>query len=118
MSRLRWAVLGGIMLGGVGASYWFNQRAQIRSATITSITFDNLPVASVAITYTRGMPPVSVIIDIIENDKSKGSTTIGGKQLFVDIPLHAPVHLPYCLVTTAYWRSLRGVVRQIQHHHQ
>ena len=117
MNKPRWALVAGGMLGGF-AVYWFTRQAHIQQATITSITSDNLPVASVAITYTRGMPPVSVIIDIIENDRSKGSTTIGGKQLFVDIPLHASIDKSYNIVTTAYWRSLRGMVRQIQYHSQ
>lgn len=118
MNRLTWAVMGGGLLGVGFAVYWLTRRATIQRAIITSITSDNLPTASIAITYTDGMPPVSVIIDIIENDRSKGSATIGGKQLFVDIPLHASIGKSYNIVTTAYWRSLRGVARHMQYHSQ
>ncbi|MEM8530265.1 MAG: hypothetical protein AAGF95_05435 [Chloroflexota bacterium] len=116
MSRLRWALIAGGLFGGGFAVYGLTRQAHIQRAIITSITSDNLPTASIAITYTQGMPPVSVIIDIIENDRSKGSATIGGKQLFVDIPLHTSIGKSYIIVTTAYWRSPRGMVRHIQYH--
>ena len=97
-------VLGALLTVVVGAIARLHP-AKISSAKVTSVSPSNPPIANIALLYNTGARPVSVIVDIFL-EHGCGSATIGGDQLFVDIPLVRSPSIHRHLVTTATYNML------------
>lgn len=82
--------------------------ARLLSARVTALSAGEVPLASVALAYSPGTRPVSVIIDV-EGQQSTGSATIDGEQLFVTIPLIGRARDGYHIRATVAHRMLGRV---------
>ncbi len=91
------------LLGGVGALL---RPATLRGAKVTALTPGTPPTASVALSYGAGVLPVSVIVDVYDQNGDGGSATIAGDQLFVEVPIIGSFGGEYRLTTTATYRLL------------
>jgi hypothetical protein len=99
---IRGAALG--ILTGVLA--YFTRPARLRSASVTAVAPGTPPVASVALRYGHGLPPISVIVDIQGRGGNGGSATIDGLQRFVEIPIAGPPDDSYHVTATATYQLL------------
>lgn len=83
--------------------------ARLRSAQVTAVLPGDPPVASVALAYGGGLPPISAIIDV-RGRAGGGSATVEGQQRFVELPLAGPPEPAYDVSVTTYYRVL-GALR-------
>jgi hypothetical protein len=97
--------LGGILalLGGAVARL---RPALVRSAKVTALTLDTPPTASVALRYSSGSVPISLIVDVYDQGGNGGSATIPGDRLFLEVPIIGALGGGYRLTTTATYRLL------------
>lgn len=103
-SDVRFLLLGGL-LTVVAGGITLLRPAKVRNAKVTTVSPGNSPIASVALMYGAGVRPTSLIVDIFLQN-GDGSATIGGDQLFVDIPLIGSSNMHRYLVTTATYHIL------------
>ncbi len=80
--------------------------ARLRSASVTAVAPGTPPVASIALRYDHGLPPISVIVDVQGRSGNGGSTTIDGLQRFVEIPIAGPPDNSYRVTATATYQLL------------
>ena len=105
MRAKHYLFLGGALalLGGAVARL---RPARVLAAKVTALTPGTPPTASVALIYGGGAPPVSLIVDLYDQDGSGGSATIPGDQLFLEVPIIGTFGGAYRLTTTATYRLL------------
>src|SRR5262245_26308418 len=105
MRTKHYLFLGGILalLGGAVARL---RPALLLTAKVTALTLDTPPTAGVALRYGSGSAPVSLIVDVYDQDGNGGSATIPGDQLFLEVPLIGAFGGSYRLTTTATYRLL------------
>jgi hypothetical protein len=85
--------------------------ARIVAAQVTSATPSSPPVAHVSLVYSRGLPPASVIVDVLdEAGEPLGSVTVPGDRMLLEVTVSRPA-AGYQVVTTAYHRLPWGVRR-------
>jgi hypothetical protein len=58
--------------------------------------------ARVALSFSVGLPPSSVIIDVFASDHRLGSATVSGGPLIVEVPLEHAAERYRVSTTTAY----------------
>jgi hypothetical protein len=104
MSAKRYFLLGGALGLVSGALALLVRPALLKTARIMSVTSGAPAVASVALTYRQGVPPVSVIVDVRGSAGGAGSATVDGRQQFVEVPISGPVGDDYLLTATASYR--------------
>ncbi len=87
--------------------------ATILSARVTSVAGGSVPLATLALIYSGGALPSSVVVDVMDTadgDRVIGSATIPGGRWFADIPLERAGGGPYRVATRADYRLLGGAV--------
>jgi hypothetical protein len=77
---------------------------------VTAITPGTPQIAHVALSYSPGIRPVGLIIDV-KTESGSGSITLDGLTLYCDILLHASGSGQQQIATTAFYRSI-GVTTQ------
>jgi len=92
------------LLAGVVAR-WIRP-ARLLDTRITAITPGAPPTASVVLSYARGAMPARVIVDIADRDGNRGSATIDGERMFVEVPLDGMLANSQRITTTATYRVL------------
>jgi hypothetical protein len=103
MKRLLWSA-GLALLAGVAALAF--RPARMLVARVTAITPGSPPVASVALAYSSGLAPASVIVDVLDGLGAGGSATVAGTQLFLEVPLIGALSGDLHVTTTATYRLL------------
>jgi hypothetical protein len=89
--------------------------AVLLSARVTAVTPGDPAIASVALAYSAGLAPASVIVDLRDRDGSCGSATVEGRQMLLEVPLLGATDMDYRIMTTVTYRVLgrpRTVVRE------
>lgn len=103
---LFWGSLLALLSGAIALA----RPARLLAARVTAVTPGDPPTASVGLTYGRGVPPATLIVDVYGSDGSGGSATIDGRQLFAEVPIAGTLSGEYHVTTTAAYRVL-GVLR-------
>jgi hypothetical protein len=89
-----------------GVLAYFTRPARLRSAGVTAVAPSTPPVASIALRYGHGLPPISVIVDVQGRGGNGGSATIDGLQRFVEIPIVGPPDDSYRVTATVTYQLL------------
>lgn len=92
----------GLSLAAVAAT--FGRPARLRSAALMPSEGGGAPHAAIALAYTRGLRPASVIIDIHSLLGSGSATADGDDHVFV--PLSAPLASEYAITVQMTTRLL------------
>lgn len=83
------------------------RKARVHSARVVSVrTNDGIAYAHVMWTYTSGVQPICVIIDVIGENGATGSLTTNGEIVSGRIPLSTHFSGAYTLTLTATYRML------------
>jgi hypothetical protein len=101
--RLLWISGLAALLGAAALAF---RPARLLGARVTAVTPGSPPVASVALAYGPGLAPSSVIVDVLDSDGNGGSATIGGAQLFLEIPLSGALRSRRRVTATATYLLL------------
>ncbi|MCG8353212.1 MAG: hypothetical protein MI924_36050 [Chloroflexales bacterium] len=99
----------GLVMGIVVTNYLLRP-ACIHMAKVTAVSAGKPGYASVAWSYGRGMPPISVIIDLTTGSGASGSFTADGELFNAEIPLSEKFSGAYILTLTQTHRIL-GIAR-------
>lgn len=88
---------------------WRARPARIVDARVTATAPGEPPTAHISLTYGRGLPPASVIIDVSDGDGATlGSVTAPGGRMLLELPLSRAAD-SYRVAATAYHRLPWGV---------
>ncbi|MDZ4721432.1 MAG: hypothetical protein SH847_23465 [Roseiflexaceae bacterium] len=112
MNRLQRIALGATAVA-IGLAAISTRTARLASVRITAIRPGTPSMAHIALTYSPGMRPVSVVIDIT-TESGSGSVTLDGLTLYCDIPLSASGSGPQQIATTAFYRSIGFTTQRMQ----
>lgn len=104
MNRLQQIALSATMAVIAGVAL-IQRPARLASVRLTAITPAPQPIAHIALTYSAGTRPVSLVLDLT-TPAGSGSVTLDGVTLFCDIPLIASQNGPQRIVATVWHRSL------------
>jgi hypothetical protein len=88
--------------------------ARLLSARVTAVTRGDPAIASVALQYGVGMLPARLIVDLAARDGSRGSATVDGDQVLLEVPVESSSTGQYSVAITASYRvfgTTRTVVR-------
>ena len=101
-------------LGLAAVAAVFGRPARLRSAALLPSEGGAAPHAAIALAYTRGLRPASVIIDV-HSLLGSGSTTVDGDDDHVFVPLSAPLVGKYAITVRMTTRLLGQLWTQERH---
>lgn len=105
-------ILSAALLVFIAVAVLMRRTARVHGARVVHVEDGHVPVAEVALTYSAGPRPMSVIVDL-RGAGGSSSATVEGDEDMVQIPLAGPLGERYTIDVTASSRIMgRTVARQ------